>query len=923
MKHPAHAIVRASLLLVLTAAWGCGPRPAPAVRSQELDAGWRLRLHEGARARLAESASAATSADTAVAGDPVGDPSSIPATIPSSIPARVPGAVHTDLLGSGLIPDPLRGDVEAALQWIEAEDWTYVDTFAVDPALLTMEHVELVFGGLDTYARVRLNGQTVLTADNQFRTWRVDAGAILRPGTNTLEVDFSSPIREGALRAAAHPWPIPHQEPDVAGTRAFTRKAAYQYGWDWGPRYVTSGISGSVRLEGWSGVRVRDAAVTWHRVAGQGRDTVLALLRIEVESGGAGPVRIGVRSPVGAFDPAFVTVGNPSDGSSTVEHDMSPRGASVSHTHVAEVRLVIPDPELWWPAGSTQGTPHLYDVEIDAVAGRRWHRVHRKIGLRTIQLVTAPDSVGESFLFRVNGEPVFMRGANLVPPDHFPTRTDSAAYARLLQDAVDANMNMVRVWGGGVYPPDVFYDIADQLGLLVWQDFMFANVLVPGDSAFAASVRAEATDQVRRLRVHPSLALWCGNNEIAEGWANWGWRDDYAPEVAERVDAAYRRVFEDVLPDVLRREDPTRPYWPSSPSIGWGHTESLERGDSHYWGVWWGMEPFRAYAEKVPRFASEFGFQALPDPATVAAFSTSPPGGLDDSVMRAHQKHPTGYATIRTYLDGAWPIPPEDSLDAWSYVSQLAQARGVGLALEAHRRSWPHTGGTLYWQFNDTWPVVSWSSVDAFGRPKALYYAARRIFGPVSVLLDVWADTVGVWIAADRPVTGTVRLRTLDVTGRALTEDTFEVSGHGPVLKTAVASLIPAGVDRSRVVVAADFAETGAARVGSGSVGSPSGPAPFPRDVDFLVPPVDVDLPRPDVMIVGAEPTGDAWTVTFTAVRFAFGVRLSLDGGARFSDNYLHLLSGDTVTVRVVPDAPIADILPLLRVRTLADSRSR
>ncbi|HSG09829.1 MAG TPA: glycoside hydrolase family 2 protein [Longimicrobiales bacterium] len=843
----------AAALVLATAA--CGPRARPAVTVVELDDGWRFH----------------GTSDT------------------TWLPARVPGTVHTDLLAAGRIPEPLVGVVENDLQWIEGETWSYRLDFDVDRRLLEEDRVELVFDGLDTYASVTLNGTPVLEADNMFRTWRVDAGGALQAGSNTLEIRFDPAVERGARRAEAHPWPIPHQEPDVSATRAFTRKAAYQYGWDWGPRYVTAGIWRPVRLEAWSGARITDAYVTDVEA---GPDTLEAVLVVELDVADPGPVRLGIRSGNDAFDVSLEEVDITAPGRTTVA-----------------TRLAFPGGELWWPRGSGGGRPHLYDVDIDVVRERRWDRLATRVGLRTVALDTTPDAGGSAFRFVVNGAPVFARGANVIPLDHFTPRADSATYARLLDDAVAANMNMVRVWGGGVYMPDVFYDLADERGLLVWQDFMFANTLVPGDSSFVASVAAEAGDQVRRLRRHPSLALWCGNNEVAEGWANWGWRAEYADDVALEVDAAYRRVFEDVLPAAVGEGDAGVPYWPSSPSIGWGHPESLTSGDSHYWGVWWGMEPFRVYADKVPRFASEFGFQALPDPATLATFGGSPgdggPGSLDDEGMRAHQKHATGYETIRAYVERDWPVPPDDSLDAWSYVSQLAQAEGVGLALEAHRRSWPRTGGTLYWQLNDTWPVVSWSSRDHSERRKALQYRAADVFAPVAVLADRWADTVAVWVASDAPVVGALRVRLRTLSGDVLFEDSVPVSGAGLAWRANVADVLPGGSD-PRTVFVESLLETAS--------------SPETGDVAFLVSPGALTLADPGVRVAAAEPDGSAWRVALTADRFAFAVRVRLDGAdARFSRNYVHIVPGDTVLLRVTPSAPLPDLPARLRLRSLWD----
>jgi beta-mannosidase len=803
------------------------------------------------------------------------------------IPATVPGTVHTDLLAAGLIPDPFKGDPEEDLQWIEDESWVYRTRFVVDPRIPLTDRTELVFEGLDTYAQVSLNGRPLLSADNMFRSWRVNVPDVLLAETNVLEVTFRSPTAEGALRASRHPWSIPHQEPDQTGTRAFVRKAAYHFGWDWGPRFVTSGIWRPVRLEAWSGARIRNVHVADPVFE---TDHAGVRLHIEVETSAGGSARVGARSPSEAFEPVLARV------------DLR------AGLDTVVMSLRIPEPERWWPAGL--GEPHLYEVDVDVAFGTAWDHQRHRFGLKSLDLVTEADGLadglGESFIFRVNGREFFARGANLVPPDHFTPRADSAVYAALLDDVVAANMNMVRVWGGGVYLPDVFYDLADERGVLVWQDFMFANSLVPGDTAFLASVAAEAADQTRRLRNHPSLAMWCGNNEVAEGWANWAWRDAYAPEIALEVEAAYEHLFEEVLPAVVEAHDPSRPYWPSSPSVGWGHAESLTRGDSHYWGVWWGMEPFRAYAEKVPRFASEFGFQALPNPATIEAFAEVAPTRLDEPAMAAHQKHATGYETIATYLARDWPVPPPDSLDAFAYVSQLAQAEGVGLALEAHRRSWPRTGGSLYWQLNDTWPVVSWSSRDYFGRWKALHYRARSIFAPVAVLADSWADSVGVWVATDREgSSGTIEVLAMDMTGEPIGIHSVRFQGSGRVWVSTIADLVPEGTDPRDVIVVASL-------VGNERPGS--------RDIAFLVPPGDLSLPDPEVRVVATERNAAVWHVTLTADRFAYGVRLAVTGsGARFSDNYLHILPGDTVTVRVEPEGSDVDLTSRLSLRTLSD----
>jgi beta-mannosidase len=577
------------------------------------------------------------------------------------------------------------------------------------------------------------------------------------------------------------------------------------------------------------------------------------------------------------------------------------------------------------------------EAELLDAGGEILDRMDARLGLRTVELVTEPDSVGESFLFRVNGREIFARGANVIPLDHFTPRADSAAYRVLFDAAAHSNMNMLRVWGGGVYERDLFYDLADEYGILIWQDFMFANGLYPGDAEFLASVRAEARDQVRRLRNHPSVALWCGNNEIEEGWVNWGWQESlgYGPEETRAARAAYDALFHGVLPGVVEEMDPQRRYWPSSPSIGWGHPESLEQGDSHYWGVWWGREPFRVYAEKLPRFASEFGFQGYPHMATVEGFAEIGELGLDSPVMRAHQKHPTGVETIRLYLErelgplltdrllarAGWMGGGEGGsavtragLRDFILASQLLQARGMAVALEAHRMS-PRTMGTLFWQLNDTWPVASWSSVDHFGRRKGLHYTARSAFAPLAVSLS--KDGRIVRYASDSGQEQAARLEFAFATpeGGAPTGGGWDVTvrpGRGRVLGELPVTSAPAGTVVGVRLVAPDGTRLARA---TGVLGRWE------------------DLPaHPGGSGVEVNPAGwhgDSLRVDVRGTRVAVGVHLEADQDGYWSDDFFDLLPGEERTLWFVPSSepfdpgPDARSEPGFEVWTLNEALAR
>jgi beta-mannosidase len=804
------------------------------------------------------------------------------------LPATVPGTVHTDLLANGVIPDPFYGDNERRLQWIEREDWEYRTTFTVGADDLARAHHELVFDGLDTYATVLLNGEEILAAANMFRRWPVDVSGRLRPGGNVLEVRFRSPLAVELPLVAAHPYRLPiDNDFGDPPTRVFTRKAAYQYGWDWGARFVTSGIWRPVRLRSLQGAAIEDV---WVRQRELSDERALLEVEVAVVSDGAMRGAVTVRST------------EATSGTDTEIVELRPG------TQVVTVPFEIGDPERWWPRG--MGPQRLYDVVVEVAAGGRIDRARRRIGLRTLDVVTEPDSIGESFYVRVNGVPVFAKGANYIPIDHFTPRAGPAEYRALFEDATAANMNMLRVWGGGIYEEDRFYDLADEYGVLIWQDFMFAIGMFPGDSAFLDNVRREAEDNVRRLRNHPSLALWCGNNEIDEAWHNWGWprQYGYTPAQEAEVWGIYERIFHGILPGVVSALDPGRFYWPSSPSLGWGRAESLTRGDSHYWGIWHGGEPFEVFRERLPRFMSEFGFQAYPDMATIDGFAPPSEQRLDSPVMQGHQKGSRGNERIVEYMRPWYPEPKDFA--SFVYLSQLLQAEGMKIAFEAQRAAMPRTMGTLYWQLNDTWPVVSWSSRDYVGRWKAMHYMVRDAFADILVSPVLDGDSLRVTVVSDRlePMDGTLRLRLLDFAGvERWTEAlgvTVEPNASRPVFARAVAEVL--GDADPQATVLEVTLELGASRAAGNLL--------------YFARPKDLRLaadPGLDVR-VGWD-RGSAVAVV-TARRLAKHVALSVAGvDGRFSDNYFDVLPGRPRVVRFVATERVADLAARIRARSLAD----
>ncbi|MFA7444316.1 MAG: sugar-binding domain-containing protein [Flavobacteriaceae bacterium] len=672
------------------------------------------------------------------------------------LPAEIPSVVHLDLYKNGQIPDPFYSDNEKQLQWIEEKDWIYSTTFSVSREELENQNIELIFEGLDTYAEVFLNGKPILKSENMFIAHQVDVKKILNQGQNTLVVRFESAVRKGKEKAANLPYKLPE------GERVFTRKAQYQFGWDWGPRFVTCGIWKDVKLRFWNHARIENIKyeqISLHKDLAELEFTI----DFYVEKTGEYVVLF-YNDEVGVYDELTVRL---TKGKNSIVNPYE-----------------IKNPKLWWTNGL--GEQNRYEFNIALFQPKKTEKLDTKtitIGLRTIELVQEKDELGTSFYFKLNGVPVFMKGTNYIPSDSFLPRVNDSIYKQTIQAAVDANMNMLRVWGGGIYENDTFYEECDKNGILVWQDFMFACAMYPGDEDFLKSVKEEVIQNVNRLQNHPSIALWCGNNEVDEAWHNWGWQKQfgYSEQDSTQIWNDYQKVFKELIPKTLDSllSKEKNIYWESSPSIGWGRKESLVQGDSHYWGVWWGKQPFEIYREKVGRFMSEYGFQGMPDLSTFRKIAPENELHLNSVSVKNHQKHPTGYQTIQEYMERDFPIPAD--FEDYIYVSQLLQAHGLQIAIEAHRQAMPYCMGTLFWQFNDCWPVTSWSAIDYYGVRKAAYYQAKRSFEPVLLSITEDENDILVYGTNDLPEAerGMLRLELLDFESNiAIWQETHNMSNE-------------------------------------------------------------------------------------------------------------------------------------------------
>lgn len=686
--------------------------------------------------------------------------------------ATVPGTVHTDLLRHGLISDPFYGTNEHDLQWIDKKDWEYKSSFELPEGWQEMTRIELVFDGLDTYADIYVNEQHVLSADNMFRAWRVDVKEQLTPGNNDIFIKFRSPIMEDLPKLAELGYNLPatNDQSELGGLEEqkvsiFARKAPYHYGWDWGPRFVTSGIWREVRLEGWSAPKISDLFIRQDEVSAD-QAKLTGVVEVDAVSAWNGSLRI-----------------DTGDMSWEQEVNLQPGSQKLI------LDLEIAKPKLWWCRGL--GEPFMYsfraalvqDEEVIAESAVR-------TGLRKIELIREKDEGGTSFYFRLNGVRVFIKGANHIPNDSFTTEVTRERYRHEIVSAVESNMNMLRVWGGGIYEEDVFYELCDEYGLLVWQDFMFACSMYPGDEAFLENVAAEAEYNVRRLRNHPSIALWCGNNEIDSAWAHyawgtgWGWKEKYeSSEIRDQIWSDYEAVFHRILPDAVNEWAPGTDYWPSSPlrsltgDENQHATQVTGEGDVHYWGVWHAVEPFDNYNKKIGRFMSEYGFQSFPELDTVLKYAPEEQLELESKVMLAHQKNGRGNQLIKEYMGQYLPDPRD--FKSFLYMSQILQAQAIETAIEAHRRHKPYCMGTLYWQMNDCWPVASWAGMDYYGRWKALQYTVRRSFRDVMLSIDgTQEEELAVHLISDQqqPIEGTLRLSLYDFRGQLLHTMSREVT---------------------------------------------------------------------------------------------------------------------------------------------------
>lgn len=811
-------------------------------------------------------------------------------------PATVPGVVHTDLLDNKIIEDPFLRLNERGLQWIDKEDWIYETTFDLTSDMLSENNIEVIFKGLDTYADVYLNDKKIIEANNMFRQWSADIKGKVKQQGNVLKVYFHSPIKIDMPKWDALPYhyEATNDQSENGGLfdkklSVFARKAGYHYGWDWGPRLVTSGIWRPVFVRAWSEAKINNVQVLQDEVSNRS-----AKIRTIVEV-------LSDKDNVSAIK----VVDEASNKVLGVQKASLKKGVNK-----VSIDFTLNKPKLWWSNGL--GDPHLYRFRTEVSIGNTVVDKHiDKIGIRSIKVVRDKDQYGQSFYFVLNGVPVFAKGANYIPCDNFLPRVTKEIYRRTILDAVNANMNMLRVWGGGIYEDDYFYDLCDEYGILVWQDFMFACSIYPAEGALLENIRQEAIDNVRRLRNHSSIAIWCGNNECQDAWFNWGWKDRHEKEnqaYADKIWEQFQDQYYKVLPQVVEEYGSGISYTPSSPFADYGKGSNDHEGDRHYWDVWHGKKPITDYNKERSRFFSEYGFQSFPEFESVKIYAPEEKDwNITSEVMMSHQRGGDhANQLIETYLLNEYHKPKD--FKAFLYIGQILQGDAIKTAIEAHRRDKGYCMGSLFWQHNDCWPVASWASRDYYGRWKAQHYFIRQAYKDILVSPIEEDGKLNVYIVSDRlkEVKGVLTIKVYTLDGKLVSEldrnVTVKPNSSNRIFSETIKSIIE-NTERNSIVISAEF-----------------NAHKLYKNNYFLTKQKDINYPKVNIK-TGIEPIADGYKVYLTSDKFARGVFMSIDGIDNFfSDNYFDILPGQTVEVHVTTKASESDFKKQLQIKSMSDT---
>lgn len=823
------------------------------------------------------------------------------ARFPNRNTATVPGVVHLDLLNAKQIDDPYWEMNERSVQWIDKEDWVYELTFIPDKEIAASGNITINFDGLDTYADIYLNDVKILKANNMFRRWSVDIKPYLLAGENRLKVYFHSPIKIDMPKWEQTPYQYnaSNDQSENGGVfdrklSVFARKAGYHYGWDWGPRLVTSGIWRSVYLTGWDCARINDVHFRQHCIS-----------KSEAKLTGV----VSIESDAMTSD-ANIIIKDKRSGKTLASRKCD----LIKGQNQVMMDFTIKNPRLWWCNGL--GTPELYTFSTSVTSdGVEVDSKDERIGLRSIQIVTSNDQEGKmQFYFIINGVPVFAKGTNYIPQDNFLPRITRQQYLTTLRDAAEANMNMIRVWGGGIYEDDIFYDICDELGLMVWQDFMFACSSYPASGEWLENVEQEAIDNVCRLRNHPSIVLWCGGNECLDAWYNWGWKNKLEKnslQDAQRIENEMNRLFFETLPNVVKQYAPESFYWPSSPFSGKGHGSDGVNGDRHYWSVWHRKAPIDSYNQDCSHFFSEYGMQSFPEMSTIRKFAPDVADhSIDSEVLMAHQRGGVhANRLIQWYLSNEYG--DYNDFEEFLYANQVLQGDAMRTAIEAHRRKRPYCMGSLLWQHNDCWPVASWSTRDYYGNWKAAHYMVRKAFENVITSASVKADSIRVYVISDvlRKQKGQLTVKLFLLNGQVLDTIAKEVDIPANTSTVVWAGKLSDYLHHSEaedVVINIAISTDGYAHDGNFYLCKQKALRLLPPQIHYEIKSVD-----------------DGYELTLHADNFIRALQLSVDGEQnRFDDNFFDLIPGITKTCRIQSALPLNEFKTRLKMKSLNEQKN-
>jgi beta-mannosidase len=768
--------------------------------------------------------------------------------VTSWMKAEVPGTVHTDLIANAIIPDPFYRLNELDVQWIDSQQWTYRRNFYIPGNFLNEDVICLHAEGLDTYARIAVNGNVVASTENMFIQHEFELKKYLREGKNSIEILFDSPVMVSKALESKYGRLLVSSE----SHRVYVRKAQYSFGWDWGPKLTTSGIWRNISLHAFSHAKLKDSFI---RVLSVSKREALLEVSVDVPRWDEQPLAIRV----------FIAGEDLS-----LEQEISVKATEV------KFQLRVPNPHLWWPNG--YGEQPLYHAVFSLICnGDVIHQLETPFAIRTVKLLQQKDEEGTSFIMEINGVKIYCKGADWIPSDNFIPRIPEATYEKLLHLAKDAHMNMIRVWGGGIYEQDIFFDLCDSLGLMVWQDFMYACGEYPRESWFLDAAKAEAETVVRRLRNHPSIVLWCGNNEC-----EWLFCTENPDKTADDMNGAV--IFREILPTVCKKEDGTRPYWRSSP-FGKGFPNAESNGNHHQWMVWSFWKDYKEYAKDDARFVTEFGFQAPANRGTFDSVTILEDRYPQSPVMEHHNKQVEGTERLVRFQAAHYQLG--NSYDEFIYTGQLVQAEALKFAVEHWRRRKFMTGGSLFWQLNDCWPVSSWAVVDSALSPKAAYYYTKKFFAPMLVSFKETEKGIEVWVTNDRlkGVEGKLVVTMRSFAGKHLWSNGL------------VATLQPNSSKKWHRVKKERYADCGKQThylhaelwVDGGLVS---------ENRFFFVEPKHLELPDAKIRTKLSGGKNNAYTLAISTNKFIKNVQIRIDGeNVLLSDNYFDIDAGRSKTV--------------------------